>query len=163
LRPTSNAQADAHRYSLPCLQRAGASMHLLTVYCLVHVACDLPFADACIQRPCLTAACVSTPHVCKHKCISCLCLAKCTGLPSQHAFQQFKFVSTWTLACRYEQMLGSVMLEVKKMRTIQRIGSGMHKAHKDRKCWKYMVSLLAHRQGVHYNPVSIMQDACVCI
>ncbi len=117
-------------------------------------------AATCIPRPCLTEAHVSTPHHVNHKCIACLCPAKCTRLPSQHAFQWWKFVSAWRLACRYERMLGSVMLEVKKLRTIQRVGSCMDTAHKDRKFWKYMVSLLARCQVVHHNPVSVTQDAC---
>ena len=54
-------------------------------------------------------------------------------------------------------MLGSAMLEVKKLRTIQRVGICMDTSHKDRKFWKYLLSLLAHRQGVHHNPVGVAQ------
>ena len=128
---------------LPCLQKAGASMHLLIllpyscrlIALFMSLGTCLLDADAatCIARPCLTEFHVSTPHHFKRKCIACLCPAKCTRLPSQHAFQWWKFVSAWRLACRYEQMLGSAMLEVKKLRTIQRAEICMDTAHKDRK------------------------------
>ncbi len=44
--------------------------------------------------------------------------------------------------CRFEQMLNPVMLEVKKLRTLQRKGGEMDKVKVLEKTRKYLVSLL---------------------
>lgn len=49
---------------------------------------------------------------------------------------------------RYERMLGSAMLEVKKLRTIQRVGICMDTSHKDRKFWKYLYIIGDHIEAL---------------
>ena len=46
---------------------------------------------------------------------------------------------TLLATCRFEQMLGDVMLEVKKLRTLQRQGGNMDKNRVKEKTRKYLV------------------------
>ena len=50
--------------------------------------------------------------------------------------------------CRLEQMMGDVMLEVKKLRTLQRQGGNMDKTRVKEKTRKYLVRLLLHQHRV---------------